>query len=106
MEKRLPPAAARWIAVPISILAMAALVIPGALAQQASEQPAPAPTHVEQHVHNYGDLDRTCTGWTDRCRRCSRGKGGKTECSNIGIACAPAKVECVKRLEGGEKEAK
>ena len=30
----------------------------------------------QTHVHNYGDVDRTCTSWTDRCRTCTRGGDG------------------------------
>ena len=104
-RSNLPSAAARFFAVSFSMLAVASLAVPCALAQQASEQEtAPAPSHVEWHVHNYGDLDRTCTRWTDRCRSCSRDDGGAIACSNIGIACKPAEVECVRRLEGGEQK--
>jgi hypothetical protein len=53
----------------------------------------------EAHIYNYGDNDRTCRRWTDQCRICTRDNGGATICSNIGIACQPAKVECTARDE-------
>ena len=55
--------------------------------------PLPA-SRIEAHVHNYGELDGTCIRWTDGCRNCDR-----AFCSNIGIACQPAKIKCVERRE-------
>jgi hypothetical protein len=54
------------------------------------------------HVHNYGDHDRTCAIWSDQCRKCSRRPNGRPICSNIGIACVPHKVKCMKRQEREE----
>jgi hypothetical protein len=89
----------------IGVLAVASFACPYALAQQASEQETSSPpSRIERHVHNYADFDRACTRWTDRCRSCSRDDGGAIACSNIGIACKPAEVECVRRLEGGEQK--
>jgi hypothetical protein len=36
-----------------------------------------------------------CAVWTDRCVTC-RYEAGRTSCSNIGIACEPQTVECVR----------
>jgi len=36
-----------------------------------------------------------CAEWTDRCVTCQRA-AGKIACSNIGIACQPQAVECVR----------
>ena len=65
------------------------------LKQEASDPDAGKQS--QTHVHNYGDVDRTCTSWTDRCRTCTRGSNGALLCSNIGIACQPEKVECTAR---------
>ena len=43
-----------------------------------------------------------CAEWTDRCVTCRR-DAGKITCSNIGIACQPQAVECV-RAEPAEKQ--
>jgi hypothetical protein len=36
-----------------------------------------------------------CAVWTDRCVTCERA-AGRISCSNIGIACQPQAVECVR----------
>jgi len=43
-----------------------------------------------------------CAVWTDRCVTCQR-EAGKITCSNIGIACQPQAVECV-RAEPAEQK--
>jgi len=45
---------------------------------------------------------RGCAEWTDRCVTCRR-DDGKTICANIGIACQPQAVECL-RSEPAEKK--
>jgi hypothetical protein len=37
-------------------------------------------------------LPADCLEWTDGCRICARQKDGSDACSNIGIACIPAKA--------------
>jgi hypothetical protein len=44
-----------------------------------------------------------CAVWTDRCVTCQR-DGGKVTCSNIGIACQPEAVVCVRPEPTGEKK--
>jgi hypothetical protein len=44
-----------------------------------------------------------CTVWTDRCVTCQR-DGGKISCSNIGIACQPQAVECLRGESAEEKK--
>jgi hypothetical protein len=44
-----------------------------------------------------------CAAWTDRCVICQR-EGGKIACSNIGIACQPQAVECVRSEPVEEKK--
>jgi len=69
-----------------------------------SSGPAPAPTPApssesaaEASIHAYGDRDKTCLAWTDRCRTCARGDADAINCSNIGIACQPAEITCTSR---------
>ena len=44
-----------------------------------------------------------CAEWTDRCVTCQR-DAGKIACSNIGIACQPQAVECVRAEPAEEKK--
>jgi hypothetical protein len=43
-----------------------------------------------------------CAVWTDRCVVCQR-EAGKISCSNIGIACLPEAVTCLRQEPAGEK---
>jgi len=43
-----------------------------------------------------------CAEWTDRCVTCQR-DAGKITCSNIGIACQPQAVECLRSEPTEEK---
>ena len=76
-----------------------------ALAQPTPEEPkSPVSNESERHIFNYGDHDRTCVRWTDKCRTCNRGSADIV-CSNIGIACQPAeKVECLEWQQSDDKE--
>ena len=58
----------------------------------------------ERHVSNYGNHDSTCIRWTDKCRTCNRGISADIVCSNIGIACQPADVECLERQQSDDKK--
>jgi hypothetical protein len=71
---------------------------------QPEPAPAPAPTQApapqsaaEASIHAYGDRDKTCLAWTDKCRSCARGDADAVNCSNIGIACQPAEITCTSR---------
>ena len=59
--------------------------------------PAPAPESSEASIHAYGDRDKTCLAWTDKCRSCARGAEDAINCSNIGIACQPVEITCTLR---------
>jgi hypothetical protein len=50
-------------------------------------------------VHGYGRHNKDCLEWTDTCVKCARNQSGGDDysCSNIGIACQPEEVRCVKR---------
>jgi hypothetical protein len=45
-----------------------------------------------------------CAVWTDRCVTCQR-DAGKVTCSNIGIACQPVAVVCVRPEPAEQKPA-
>jgi len=98
---RVVPAARRVIfAASLGLLGAVLLVTTTASAPQASDQvKAPASEQIQKHVHNYGDIDRTCMRWTDQCRICTR-----AGCSNIGIACQPASVECLEHEQADDKK--
>jgi hypothetical protein len=67
------------------------------------ETKLPSLKEIEKQVFNYGDHDSTCIRWTDKCRTCNRGISSDIVCSNIGIACQPAEVECLERQQSGKK---
>ena len=51
-------------------------------------------------TQNYGERNKDCLEWTDTCVNCVRAQSGENfSCSNIGIACQPKEVTCVKRAE-------
>ncbi len=40
-------------------------------------------------------LSSACTAWTDGCRTCGRNPDG-VFCSNVGIACQPSELHCIR----------
>jgi hypothetical protein len=73
-----------------------------ALAAAQTAQPTPAPAEIQTSpsapsIHGFGDHDKTCLVWTDKCSSCQRGDGDTITCSNIGIACQPAEITCSSR---------
>ena len=68
-------------------------VVPDAPAKSAVPSDDPA---VQAHLPG-------CAVWTDRCVTCQRDEG-KISCSNIGIACQPQAVECVRNEPVEEKK--
>ena len=87
----------------LALLAAALLGGMTAAAQPASETIEALPQRkVEKHVFNYGEMDGTCTRWTDQCRTCARTGEKDSACSNIGIACQPAEVECTERKQADD----
>ena len=71
----------------------------GASAQAPSSPPAPDLRAEEASLHGYGDSDKTCQEWTDGCRTCQRSGTSEPLCPNIGIACQPKAITCVRRAE-------
>jgi hypothetical protein len=90
-----------WIGI-IALVASAPAVCADARAQETSP---PSADHARQHLHNYGDFDKTCMRWTDQCRICSRASQAEASiCSNIGIACQPKQIECLEPKQAGENK--
>src|SRR6516164_11829911 len=51
-------------------------------------------------MQSYGERNKECLEWTDTCVNCVRAQSGDNfNCSNIGIACQPKDVTCVRRAE-------
>jgi hypothetical protein len=87
------------------IAAIAAIVVPpllGTVGIQksyelfAQEVAAPGPN--DPSLHAYPETDKTCLEWTDGCRTCLR-VADTGVCPNIGIACQPKPITCVRREE-------
>jgi len=78
------------------------MVLALTLAASAQAPPSPPlqdPRAEEASLHGYGDSDKTCQEWTDSCRTCQRSDGAEPVCSNVGIACQPKAITCVRRAE-------
>jgi len=83
-----------------SVMSLGLFVTLTSAQQPTDMQPVPQ----EVDIFNYGEVDKTCTSWTDGCRNCSRGTGQFPVCGNIGIACQPQdKVTCFDRAPAGTK---
>jgi hypothetical protein len=97
----LPAARLALFAAALGLLGALLLVPTTASAPQTFEETKPPDSgQIQRHVHNYGEIDRSCLRWTDQCRICSRTGG----CSNIGIACQPAEVECLEHEQAQERK--
>jgi hypothetical protein len=67
-------------------------------AELTSDQPS------SDWVQSYGRHNKDCLEWNDTCVNCVRAQsGGDYSCSNIGIACQPKEVGCVRRAIAGGK---
>ena len=75
------------VMISLGLFVIAAWRLPGAIISSAQAE----------HLHNYGDLDKSCSEWTDGCRKCSRRTEGTPVCSNIGTACQPGELRCTER---------
>jgi hypothetical protein len=83
------------------VIAAFLLALASAASAQSSSPPAqvPTPAQEEASMHGYGDNDKTCVEWTDGCGTCIRSDTGEPVCPNIGIACQPKAISCVRRAE-------
>ena len=79
--------------------AFAALALPIVLASLAVQQSKSSNFSADDaSIHSFGDTDKTCLEWTDACRTCLR-VANTAVCPNIGIACQPKPITCVRREE-------
>ena len=70
------------------------MALEAATAELTSDQPS------NDWVQSYGRHNKDCLEWNDTCVNCVRAQsGGDYSCSNIGIACQPKKVRCVRRAD-------
>jgi hypothetical protein len=70
----------------------------------ALEAAAAEPTSDQPSVQSYGRDEKDCSEWNDACVTCVRTQSGSGyRCSNIGIACQPGEVRCVRRVDEGPK---
>jgi len=70
------------------------MALEAATAELTSDQPS------NDWVQSYGRHNKDCLEWNDTCVNCVRAQsGGHYSCSNIGIACQPKKVRCVRRAD-------
>jgi hypothetical protein len=87
----------------LEVVLLLSMTASGQLSMTASTQDRLS-NEIEKHVFNYGDHDSTCIRWTDKCRTCNRNISADIVCSNIGIACQPAEVDCLERQRGDDKK--
>jgi hypothetical protein len=73
------------------LVALCLLALPAGAAEILSSPKSPAPEPSAEAVSG------RCLEWTDGCRICARPPGGEAACSNVGIACLPGKLRCVRR---------
>jgi hypothetical protein len=89
----------------------AAVIVVAAVAADAPVAPPPAtlelPAPPELPQAGAGDSTQAgmpgCAVWTDRCTICQR-DGGVIACSNIGIACQPQAMLCLRSEAAQEKK--
>src|SRR6516165_6436027 len=83
-----------WFKLLGAAIAIISMTIGAAPAELTSDQPA------ADWMQGYGERNKDCLEWTDTCVNCVRAQSGENfSCSNIGIACQPKDVTCVRRAE-------
>jgi hypothetical protein len=83
-----------WFKLLGAAIAIISMTIGAAPAELTSDQPA------ADWMQGYGERNKDCLEWTDTCVNCVRAQSGENfSCSNIGIACQPKEVTCVRRAD-------
>jgi len=85
----------------IASLAAAMVVVAAVAADAPVAPPAPEPTQASSASIQSGLPG--CAVWTDRCVICQR-DAGVISCSNIGIACQPQTMLCLRSDAAEEKK--
>jgi hypothetical protein len=78
------------------ILALLGTLAASARAQDA-QKPAALPPE-QASMYGYGDSNKTCAAWTDVCMTCRRAENGDPVCPNVGIACQPQPIRCIRQV--------
>jgi hypothetical protein len=82
----------------VALLFVLSVGIASALAQDTHRPATPLPPELAS-MFGYGDSNKSCLAWTDGCGTCSRADNGDPLCPNIGIACQPTPIRCVRSAE-------
>jgi hypothetical protein len=83
-----------WFKILGAFISIILMVGEAASAEQTPGQASP------DWTQNYGERNKDCLEWTDTCVNCVRAQSGENfSCSNIGIACQPTDITCVRRAE-------
>jgi hypothetical protein len=82
----------------------AAMIVVAAVAADAPVAPPPTAPELPQAPAGASTQSGIpgCAEWTDRCVVCQRASGS-IACSNVGIACQPQALQCL-RAEGAEEK--
>lgn len=76
------------------------LLVSGSVAfgQNQSSSPGVQKNSEELGIQGYGRNDTSCLEWSDSCVSCRRNQPAEEfSCSNIGIACQPQNIKCLRR---------
>jgi hypothetical protein len=70
------------------------------MAREAAPAELPPGQASADWMQEYGSRNKDCLEWSDTCVNCVRDQSSKNfSCSNIGIACQPKEVSCVRRAD-------
>jgi hypothetical protein len=68
------------------------------MAREAAPAELPPGQALADWMQSYGEHNKDCLEWTNTCVNCVSDQSSKNfSCSNIGIACQPKDVKCVRR---------
>ena len=91
----------------VTVVGLLVLLSPAAFAQSdkpSSSTPSGPSDDLGLDLHGYARAHKECAVWTDKCVNCWREvTGGAYSCSNIGIACQPNEVVCLRRFDQAEE---
>jgi hypothetical protein len=87
-----------WMSKRLMILCAFIIVWDAAAFGQNQNPSSDAPMDPSIAILSYGRNDVSCREWSDSCVTCKRHPTSEDySCSNIGIACQPKNVECLRR---------
>jgi hypothetical protein len=84
----------KWSMLAGAFTAILLIALEAAPAELTSDQTS------NEWVQSYGRHNKDCLEWNDICVNCVRAQSGDDySCSNVGIACQPKEVRCVRRAD-------